>query len=242
MKRAILLMASMVVAMLFASGAALALPSESPDQTLMVNGPVLTIEQVGNNVWVGGKFTQVQQRDGTVVDNVKNVAVFDAATGQYVDIAPMLGAGTTTTNVRDIDVYGDDVVIGGEFPGPTFPKRNLVALDGATGGLVRWYSSGRLYSVLAAPDLGRIYGGGLYLSAFDTATGKKLWSRAQTFVDQSIHSHNPPAGYRDLERDGSTIWGACVCDDLSASPSKAWALVKLDTEGAHDASWVANVS
>jgi hypothetical protein len=241
MRKSVLLVVSMILAVLLASGVALALPSESPDQTLMVNGPVRTIEQVGNNVWVGGNFTQVQQRDGTVVDNVKNVAVFDAATGQYVDIAPMLGAGSTTTNVRDIDVYGDDVVIGGEFPGPTFPQRNLVVVDGATGGLVRWYSSGRLYSVLAAPDLGRIYGGGLYLSAFDVATGKRLWSRAQTFVDQSIHSHNPPVGYRDLERDGSTIWGACACDDLSVSPAKALALVKLNTEGERDTSWVAKV-
>jgi hypothetical protein len=234
-------MASAALAVFLVSGVALALPSETPDQTLMVNGPVRTIEQVGNNVWVGGNFTQVQQRDGTVVDNVKNVAVFDSATGHYLDIAPMLGAGSTTTNVRDIDVYGDDVVIGGDFPGPTSTQRNLVVVDGTTGGLISWYNSAKLQSVLAAPDLGRIYGGGQSLSAFAVATGKLLWSRAKTAVDTSIHSHNPPAGYKDLERDGSTIWGACVCDDLSVSPSKALALVKLDTEGNHDTSWVANV-
>jgi len=192
-------------------------------------------------VWVGGNFTQVQQRDGTVVDNVKNVAVFDSATGHYLDIAPMLGAGSTTTNVRDIDVYGDDVVIGGDFPGPTTAQRNLVVVDGTTGGLISWYNSAKLQSVLAAPDLGRIYGGGQSLSAFDVATGKLLWSRAKTAVDTTIHSHNPPAGYKDLERDGSTIWGACVCDDVSVSPSKALALVKLSTEGDYDASWVAKV-
>src|SRR5918994_7561587 len=236
-----MLLASMGLAVLLASGIALALPSETPDQTLMVNGPVRTIEQVGNNVWVGGNFTQVQQRDGTVVDNVKNVAVFDSETGQYIDIAPMLGAGSTTTNVRDIDVYGTAVVIGGDFPGPTSTQRNLVVLDGTTGALVSWYNSAKLQSVLAAPDLGRIYGGGLYLSAFDVATGKLLWSRAQTAVDPTIHSHSPAQGYRDLERDGSTIWAACVCDDLSVAPSKALALVKLNTEGERDASWVADV-
>jgi hypothetical protein len=242
MRKSVLSLVSMTLAVLLASGMALALPSESPDQTLMVNGPVRTIEQVGNNVWVGGKFTQVQQRDGTKVADVSNVAVFDSATGGYVDIAPMLGAGSTTSNVRDIDLYGDDVVIGGQFPGPTSTQRNLVVLDGTTGELVRWYnSSAKLQSVLAAPDLGRIYGGGVYLSAFDVSTGKILWSRAQTFVDPSIHSHEPPAGYKDLERDGSTIWGACVCDDLSVSPSKALALVKLSTEGTRVASWVANV-
>src|SRR5919112_6900298 len=239
-----MLLASMGLAVLLASGVALALPSETPDQTLMVNGPVRTIEQVGNNVWVGGNFTQVQQRDGTVVDNVKNVAVFDSATGHYLDIAPMLGAGSTTTNVRDIDVYGTAVVIGGDFPGPTTGQRNLVVVDGTTGGLISWYNSAKLQSVLAAPDLGRIYGGGVYLSAFDVATGKLLWSRAQTFVDQTVHSHSPAQGYRDLERDGSTIWAACVCDNVSADPdvpSKALALIKLSTEGVHDTSWVANV-
>ena len=237
----------MAVAMLLASGIALALPSETPDQTLMVNGPVRTIEQVGNNIWVGGDFTQVQQRNGTVVANVSNVAVFDSTTGDLVrdthdnPIAPMLGAGSTTSIVRDIDVYGEDVVIGGDFAGPSGTQRNLVMVDGNTGGLLSWYNSAKLQSVLAAPDLGRIYGGGQSLSAFEVATGKLLWSRAKTFVDQSIHSHNPPAGYKDLERDGSTIWGACVCDDLSVSPSKAWALVKLSTEGERDPSWVADV-
>jgi hypothetical protein len=248
MRQSILLLVSMAAAVLLASGVALALPSETPDQTLMVNGPVRTIEQVGNNVWVGGKFTQVQRRDGTKVADVSNVAVFDSATGDLVrdinnrPIAPKLGAGSTSAIVRDIDVYGDDVVIGGEFPGPTSTQRNLLVVDGTTGGLIRWYNSDRrLYSVLAAHDLGRIYGGGLYLSAFDVATGKRLWSRAQTFVDQSIHSHNPPVGYKDLERDGSTIWAACVCDDLSVSPSKALGLLKLSTEGERDAFWVAQV-
>jgi hypothetical protein len=98
MRKSLLSLASMAAAVLLAAGAVLALPSESPDQTLMVNGPVRTIEQVGNNIWVGGKFTQVWQRDGTVVDNVSNVAVFDSATGQYVDVAPMLGAGSTTAS------------------------------------------------------------------------------------------------------------------------------------------------
>src|SRR5215218_9858566 len=109
-----MLLASMGLAVLLASGVALALPSETPDQTLMVNGPVRTIEQVGSNVWVGGDFTQVQRRDGTKVADVSNLAVFDSQTGELVrdsnnrPIAPLLGAGSTTSNVRDIDLYGDD--------------------------------------------------------------------------------------------------------------------------------------
>ena len=47
---------------------------ETLDETLMVNGTVRAIEQVGTNIWVGGKFTQVKQRNGTVVANVSNLA------------------------------------------------------------------------------------------------------------------------------------------------------------------------
>ena len=47
MRRTALLLASMGLAVLLASGAALALPSETPDETPMLNGPVRTIAEVG---------------------------------------------------------------------------------------------------------------------------------------------------------------------------------------------------
>ena len=229
----------MAVGLLLAAGVALALPSETPDQTPMLNGTVRTFAQVGTNVWVGGNFTQVKTRNGTVVDNVSNIAVFDSVTGNYVDIAPMLGAGVTGSKVTDIKVYGGDVVVAGKFPGPTSTQKNLVTLDGATGQVVRWYNAEALESVLAVPALGRVYGGGVNLSAFEFATGKKLWTRAKTTVDPSLRTHALGAGYRDLELDvdGRTIWAACGCDAVVGNPAKA--LVKLDTEGNHDASFVA---
>ena len=244
MRWTVLLLASVALGVLLASGVALALPSETPDKTPMLNGPVRAFAQVGSNVWVGGNFTEVKRRDGSVIDTVSNVAVFDSSTGAYVDIAPKLGAGSTSTNVRDMAVYGTTVVIAGDFPGPTSTQKNLVAVDGATGAVARWFggSPQKMQSVLAAPDLGRVYGGGVSLQAFDFATGKKLWTRARTTVDQDLRSHYLAAGYRDLERDGSTIWAACACDavaapDGTANPAKA--LVKLDVEGAHAASWMA---
>ena len=52
--------------------------------------------------------------------------------------------------------------------------------------------------------------------------------------------HTPPrqqSGLCDLEldADGKTIWAACICDKVGGKAAKA--LVKLDTEGNHDASW-----
>jgi hypothetical protein len=223
-----------VAAMLVVPGFALALPSETPDSTPMVNGPVRTLELVGTNVWVGGNFSQVQQRDGTVLDDVGDLAVFDADTGKYKKgVAPALSG-----NVRDIAVYGTDVVVAGTFPGPTSTQKNLVVLDGATGRVVSWYNAPALQSVLAAPTLGRVYGGGVSLSAFDFESGKKLWTRAKTTVDPDLRTHKTAPGYRDLELDGSTVWAACACDAIDGQPAKA--LAKLTTEGAYDPSWRAD--
>ena len=81
--------------------------------------------------------------------------------------------------------------------------------------------------------------GGVSLSAFDFATGKKLWTKAKTTVDPTIRTHDSSPAYRDLEldADGKTIWAACICDKVGGKAAKA--LVKLDTEGNHDASWFA---
>jgi hypothetical protein len=249
MRRTIVLLATMSLTLLVASGVALTLPSETPDQTPMVNGTVRAIEQVGTNIWVGGKFTQVKQRDGTVVDpDVSNLAVFDSETNQYEDInLPKLGG--TGAEVWDMMKYGgtgphkDDVLIAGKFSGSSSTQKNLVRVDGTTGNLERWYNAPSLKSVLAAPNLlapggeGRIYGGGVSLTAFDTDTGKKLWtdgSRGKTTVESTLYPNAPSPSYRDLELDESTqpeptIWAACACDAVDGKPAKA--LVKLSTEG-----------
>jgi hypothetical protein len=236
----LLAVAAMLVVMLALPGTAQALPAERPDDTPEVDGRVRAIEQVGTNVWVGGKFSKVTQPDGSVF-NVSNVAVFNSATDQYVPIAPKLG--DTSSEVWDMALYGNNVLIAGKFPGPTSTKKNLVLVDGTTGEVIRWYNnSPSLRSVLAAPLLGRVYGGGVSLSAFDALGGKKLWTRAKATVDKSLRAHDTRPAYHDLVLDGSTIWAACACDAVAAPdgtlrPAKA--LVKLTTEGVHDASWLA---
>ena len=132
MRRTVLLLASVALAVVLASGAALALPSETPDDTPMLNGPVRAFAQVGDNVWVGGNFSEVRRRDGALVDGVGGVAVFDSATGQYKAIAPRLSG-----DVMDMAVYGNHVVIAGSFSGPTSTQKNLVVVNGATGAIVR---------------------------------------------------------------------------------------------------------
>jgi len=225
--------------------APLALPpsSKAPDNVPTV-GPLNTqtttvrsIVRAGDNVWVGGRFTQVE-RDGTVLDTVSNVAVFDAATGEYKSsLTPKLGEGDANAIVHDMAVYNGDVLIAGEFAGPSATQKNLVLVDGNTGQVKQWYDAPVLRSVLADPQRGRVYGGGVSLTAFDFASGNKLWTRAKTAVDETIQRNNPPAaGYRDLELDGNTIWAACACDSVEGQSTKA--LVKIDVAtGDRDASW-----
>ena len=236
MRRAVLLLLSTAVALLFASGDVLALPSEIPDKTPMVNGRVRAIEQVGTNTWLGGTFTWVKKHKGTVVANVSNLAVFDSKTNKYKNIEPKLGG--TDSEVWDMARYGEDVLIAGSFSGPSGKGNNLVQVDGKTGRVIKWFEAPPLKSVLGVPDLGRVYGGGDSLSAFESAGSKKraLWSRAKITVDKSLHERGHEAAYRDLDLDGKTIWAACVCDAVNGNPAKA--LVKLSTEGGHDTSWV----
>jgi hypothetical protein len=237
MRRIVVLLSSMALAMLLACGVALALPSESPDQTPMVNGTVRAIEHVGTNIWLGGNFSQVKSRDGTVVANVSNLAVFDSQTNQYKNIAPKLGG--TDSEVWDMSIYGQNVLIAGKFSGPTSTQKNLLLVDGNTGKVIQWYNAPSLKSALAAPNVGRVYGGGVSLTAFELG-GTKLWTAYKTTVNTTLYPDAPTPGYRDLEldADGQTIWAACACDTVDGKAAKA--LVKLRTDGMPvTSSWLA---
>lgn len=222
--RRVSVVAGLVAALVLATASpAGALPSQSADATLMTDGKVRSIVQVGDNIWLGGAFSKVTTRNGSVVANVVNLAVFDAGTGAFKNLAPDLPG----TEVWDMDVFGTTVVIGGKFSGPG-TKKNLVTVNGNTGAVIDWYGAPLTKTVLAAADLNRIYAGGKSLSAFALG-GKKLWTRTPVGIDDSLRGHNTPAAYRDLERDGGVIWAACQCDSAAGSPSKA--LIKLDTDG-----------
>jgi hypothetical protein len=159
MRRTLLLLLSAAVALLFAGGTVLALPSEKPDDTPMIEWRVRAIEQVGTNIWVGGRFSRVEQRNGTLLGSVANVAVLDSKTEKYrKGVAPTLGG--TDAEVFDMALYGDDVLIAGNFAGPSSTQKNLVLVDGDTGRVIRWYDAPSLKSVEGARKLGRVYGGG----------------------------------------------------------------------------------
>jgi hypothetical protein len=63
------------------------------------------------------------------------------------------------------------------------------------------------------------------LTAFDTKTGKKVWtdgSRAKTTVKSMLYPDAPSPGYRDLELDGQIIWAACAWIRWAAMRPSPW--------------------
>src|SRR5215213_4508827 len=135
MRRTLLLLFSTAAALLLASGAVLALPSQKPDNTPMVDGRVRAIKQVGNNVWLGGRISQVTSHNGTVLGKVGNLAVLDSQTNTFKPSARKLGG--TAAEVWDIEPYGEtrDLLSGGTFAGPN-TKKNLLLVDGTTGKVI----------------------------------------------------------------------------------------------------------
>ena len=113
-----------------------ALPSEVPDRTPMVDGRVRAIEQVGNNIWLAGRISQVEKRDGTVRGNVGNLAILNSQTDRYRDIAPKLGGptlkcGTWPSTGRRGLPDRRHICRAHQY------KENLVLVDGATGKVIR---------------------------------------------------------------------------------------------------------
>jgi Fibronectin type III domain len=109
--------------------------SPQVSRTWGVNGRVLTIEPVGDQVLVGGDFTTVLDPDG-VAYPVRHLARFTPATGEF-DTSWDPGIGGSVTSVS---VDGGVVYVGGAFgqvAGQT--RRSLAAIDLTTAGLLPWH-------------------------------------------------------------------------------------------------------
>jgi hypothetical protein len=207
-----------------------ALPSSSPDSTGQTDGIVRAVAQVGNLIWVSGRFTHVLDASGNVVETVSNLAAFDATTGADATPPTVAALGGSGSIVYDLSV---DAATGTLYAGGTFTigaATNLVALNGTTGAVTRTFSAGKLSSVLFSG--GHVYAGGVSLVAYVAATGKKLagFVAPKAVLDASIRGHANAPAFRDLVDYGGSVVTACVCDSVSRSGSTTLtkALVKVD--------------
>ena len=159
--RRITLFGSIVALMVLSAPRALALPSQQPDDTWMVNGPVRTIERVGSTIWIGGSFTRLRSSatGGTMI-RVSGLAAVDSATGAPVADLHLPMVGGTSPIVHDLDFGGGVLYAGGKFTSVDGDlRRNLIAIDPTDGHVLPFSSSApTTYAVLADPD-GGVYAG-----------------------------------------------------------------------------------
>jgi hypothetical protein len=248
MRRCIVALTLALLAIATLAPTALAqLPGEEPADTYQVNDPrVRSVVVVGDNVWIGGQFSQVQTGNGSNAAAVQNLAVLSASTGQVPGgVNPLSLGGVSGSQVWKLAAVGNTVYASGKFKlsagGTTYA--NLLAFDGTTGALIGGFrpTSVKVSQAVTAGG-GRVYAGGKTLVAYDAGTGAKLggFATSSLATDPSLRGHNTPAQHRELLLAGGFLYSACQCDSLTqgGATHQTKALVRFDpVTGAHDESF-----
>ena len=108
--------------------------NQTADTTLHTNGMVRAITQVGDRVYLGGRFTELRERSiqktGGATIAVANLGVLDAATGVGIGgFAPMV-AGATNPTIYAMAVWNQRLFVGGKFSSiDGVAAKNLAAID-----------------------------------------------------------------------------------------------------------------
>jgi hypothetical protein len=160
-------------------GRASAVASSIPDTTWQANGRVMTIVQIGNRVYIGGKFTQIMDHSGNALTR-NRLAAFDATTG--APITTWNPGATSAVNAIAASPTGSVLYVGGQFTRVNGVARSKVAaIDPVTGTVLPWNPSPDLLVYALAAAGGRVYMGGDFttvgglprtrLAAVDATTG-----------------------------------------------------------------------
>jgi hypothetical protein len=137
-RRPVLLLSSMIVTLLLASGVALAALSDIPDAgTPGANGRVsdILLSPSGDTIYLAGSFTQLTDKDGNTFTR-NNLAAIDANTGAVTPWNPDARSTTGTSSVRTMALSSDGTRL---FVGGTFSSvgglscNRLAAVDPVTG-------------------------------------------------------------------------------------------------------------
>lgn len=226
-----------------AGSASAALPSTTPDDTLGTNGKVREIVQVGNVLWVGGKFTALVDDRGNVVEGgLNNLAALDATTGgvaQGVNVPDLTGSNPI---VFDLSTDGTQVYAAGTFT-HSGGSKNLVEFDGLSGQVGNKFSAQALKSVLVDGNI--VLGGGKKMSAWNR-DGQSVSGFATTvpLTNPSLRGHNTPPMYTDIAPMPGGGWlASCKCDwvlnpgESTGTSTVEKAIVRLLPDGSIDHTW-----
>ena len=187
------------------------MPGTTPTNTYGVDGTVRAVVQVGSNVWVGGRFTQVVANTRAALaedaDEEINLAAFTLQ-GAPLDLGPDLGG--TGSIIHDLAVAPDGITVyaAGRFSaqGAVNPH---IAFNGITGAKVQ-----ALYEVMSATR--------------ERALVNVATEDIGNFVrdPQVVDIASAPQG---------GVFIGCKCDVLNCRPAKAFAHVERD--GMVDRTW-----
>ena len=230
------LIASIVALTVISAPPTLALPSQQPDSTWMVNGPVRTLERVGSTIWIGGSFTRLRSSatGGTTI-RVRGLAAVDAETGRPVLGLHLPRIGGADPVVYDLDVGGGVLYAGGKFDSADGkPRRNLIAIAPKTGRVLRFSSNApTTYAVLADPD-GGVYAGKPYVRRYRRSGARDAGFRTQTPTVSSGSANGPVILDLAFAPDGD-VFVAGAFDFLNGEQHRI--IAKLDPATGEPGSW-----
>ena len=236
-----------------AAGIAQAFPASTPDNTAMVDFPgagagsnavaVRTIAQSGSNIWVGGRFTEIDDGNGNFVQAAANLAAFDATSGL---VAPGVHIPSITSSVGDPEVYdssmGPDgnLYFAGNFDSVDGQTRHNVAAINATTGVLASFApnAASANSVLATASAVYV-GTGKLLSFQLNGAPTPGYTAPTAIIDAGIRAHSTLPQFRDIQLQGNTLVAACQCDSLSDANGTRTvkAVVEIDAASGNWVNW-----
>lgn len=181
-------------------------PSSTADAGVyMVDGPVVhdVVVHAGRS-WIGGRFSEVENQNGSPVANASGLTVFGAdgtLIGSVHANLPRLGG--TRPTVWDLSLGPDGILyVAGKFTyshgGNTY--KNLVGINPSTGEVVAAYRAANLKAVLATSDY--VYAGGRTLRRYRLGGGNAGdgWHVMKAYIDPSLRGHKTTPTFREIEQ------------------------------------------
>ena len=213
----------------------------------VLNGQINSIVQIGNQIYAGGQFTQVQAASGGTIFSRSNLFAFDATTGAIdTTFAP------TLDNVVKALAVGPDgnLFVGGFFNavnGDTTVKK-LVKLNPTTGQRVAAFSAntnGQVWDIKVSGS--RLFVGGRFtmiknvardrLAAVNVTTGAVDANVNFTITEPHTSDSTPWVYSMDVSPDGSDLVIIGNFMRVNGQPRPQAALLDLSTTPASLANW-----
>ena len=229
-----------------------ALPSTTPSNSGMVDFPtsgetiptVYTIAQAGDNVWVGGAFSDIDDANGNKVADAANLAPFSASTGSLVSgiHIPLVTLASGGAEIYDSSLGPDGLLyFAGNFDAVDgLARNNVAAIDPATGQLAPFApKAGTAWAVLATGSA--IYVGTDRLLSFQLdGTPTPGFTPPVSYIDASLRQEVTAPQFRDIQILGNTLVAACHCDSLSDTNGTrdVKAVVEIDATTGNWIPWV----